>query len=179
MDTPYFKYHRLPKMKNLLWKSVRYEYWTHIGDYEERGVCLLCNELEDMEHIPAKCEAETRMTAWKLANEIWTKRHLTPLAAPARLEDILGYGLANFNTNGKPNQAKNKLYGILVSKIAHLVWKLRNEKRIRDGEAPVWTTTKTYNRWTATRSTDDHRSSTNHRLDTYELREIREESSRR
>jgi len=87
-----------------------------------------------MEHILATCKAIARDTTWKLANEIWKKRH--PTKIPVRLGDILGCGLADFKTNGKPDKGKNRLYRILVSETAYLIWKMRNERRIRDGDDP-------------------------------------------
>ena len=139
------------KTRDFLWKSTQHaykigEYWAHIAGYESRGICPLCDELEDMDHILTRCKADTRLVAWELANEAWVKRHPTPL--PSHLGDILGCGFANFEINGKPNKGKNRLYRILISETAYLIWKLRNERRIRDDEGPVQTATETRNRWT-------------------------------
>jgi len=85
-----------------------------------------------MEHILTSCKAKARTTAWKLANELWLKRANQPL--PTNLGDILGCGLANFTTRGKPDTGKNRLYRIIVSETAYLIWKLRNERHIRDDD---------------------------------------------
>ena len=71
---------------------------------------------------------------WDLANGLWRRRSNTPL--PHRLGDILGCGLAEFKTNDKIDKGKNRLYRILVSETAYLIWKMRNERRIRDGDTP-------------------------------------------
>ena len=125
------------KTRDFLWKSTQHaykigEYWTNIPGYEDRGICPLCDELEDMEHILSTCRSTARSTAWRLANELWSKRNNSPL--PSNLGDILGCGLANFQTIGKPDTGKNRLYRIIVSETAFLIWKLRNERRIRDDD---------------------------------------------
>lgn len=100
-----------------------------------------------MDHILTECEAPPRKLIWKLANNLWMKKSDSPL--PTRLGDILGCGLANFKRNGKPDKGKNRLYRILVSESAYLIWKMRNERRIRDNNEPPDTPqTLTINRWT-------------------------------
>ena len=126
------------KTRDFLWKATQHaykigDYWKNIAGYEDRGICPLCDEQEDMEHILTSCRAEARTTAWGLANELWLKRANQSL--PTRLGDILGCGLANFTTRGKPDTGKNRLYRIIVSETAYLIWKLRNERRIRDGDS--------------------------------------------
>ena len=139
------------KTRDFIWKATQHaykigEYWAHIEGYENRGTCPICNELEDMEHILTKCKAGTRSTAWRLANKIWAKRHTSPL--PSHVGDILGCGLANFKSNDKPDKGLNRLYRILVSETAYLIWKLRNERRIRDDKGAVQSVDETFNRWT-------------------------------
>ena len=46
----------------------------------------------------------------------------------------MGCGLASFTTNNKPDDGKCRLYRILISETAYLIWKIRNEKRIRDSD---------------------------------------------
>ena len=123
-------------------------YWTRIEGYQDRGVCPLCNEVEDMEHILIKCKAGTRKEAWRLVNKMWAKRHQSELLST--LGGILGCGLASFTTGGQLDRGKNRLYRILMSEMAYLVWKLRNKCRIRDGEGPVQKDTEVSTRWTNT-----------------------------
>ena len=98
-----------------------------------------------MEHILTRCKAEPREVAWNLANELWRRRSNTPL--PTRLGDIIGCGLANFKTDEKPDRGKNRLYRILVSETAYLIWKMRNERRIRDEDHVTSSASETRNRW--------------------------------
>jgi len=141
------------KTRDFLWKSSQHaykigEYWNNIPGYEERGTCPLCESQEDMEHILTTCSSKARSTAWKLANDLWLKRNNTPL--PTNLGDILGCGLASFTTNGKMDSGKNRLYRILVSETVFLIWKLRNERRIRDEDSQEHRniTIETTSRWT-------------------------------
>ena len=127
------------KTRDFLWKSTQNaykigEYWLPIEGYEQRGTCPICNEQEDMEHILTTCKAKAREIMWSLANDLWERRSSTPL--PHRLGDILGCGLAEFKTRGKLDKGKNRFYRILVSETAYLIWKLRNERRIRDEDRP-------------------------------------------
>ena len=139
------------KTRDYIWKSVQgaYKiggYWTHIEGFQDRGTCPLCDETEDMEHILLRCKAETRELAWTMANEVWKKKDQTTL--PTTLGGILGCGLASFTKDGKPQRGKNRLYRILVSETAYLIWKLQNERRIRDDDGPIQTNDEVGKRWT-------------------------------
>ena len=130
------------KTRDFLWKSTQGaykigEYWFPIAGYQERGVCPLCNEQEDMEHILKTCKAKPRVKAWELANVLWNRRY--PTLLPTELGDILGCGLVNFMRDGKPDKGKNRLFRIIVSETAYLIWKMRNERRIRDNDGPDMT----------------------------------------
>ena len=122
------------------------KYWGKISNYENRETCPICNEREDMEHILTKCQTKSRITAWNLANNLWKRRHNTTL--PTKVGNILGCGLAAFRRDNQPDQGKNRLYRILVSETAFLVWKMRNERRIAKEDAPKskQSTSETYNR---------------------------------
>jgi ribonuclease HI len=125
------------KTRDYLWKSTQHaykigEYWENIPEYEGRGICPLCNEREDMDHILTSCNARARSKAWELANDLWRRRSNTPL--PTNLGDILGCGLATFKTTNGQDSGKNRIYRIIMSETAYLIWKLRNERRIRDDD---------------------------------------------
>jgi hypothetical protein len=83
--------------------------------------------------ILTKCSANARSTAWKLTNNLWKKRSNSPL--PEDIGKVLGCDLAQFKTNNVINKGKTRLYQILVSETAHLIWKLRNKRRIRDQDS--------------------------------------------
>jgi len=60
------------KTRDFLWGSTwnTYKigaYWNLIEGFEQRGVCPLCDEQEDMDHILTSCTARPRTLAWELA----------------------------------------------------------------------------------------------------------------
>ena len=139
------------KTRDFLWKSVQgaYKigpYWSHIAGYEDRAVCPNCNEMEDLDHILLRCWAGVCEQAWNLADRIWAKRNMT--AIPKTIRTILGCMLATFNTNGKKDKGKGRLFRILISETAYLIWRLRNERRIQQGDGPPQSESKVQNRWT-------------------------------
>jgi ribonuclease HI len=129
----------LPRTAQFLWKSLHNahkvgHYWTHIPDCEERAVCRTCGTEEDLEHILTQCESPGQEIIWREVENIWSKKNnkwLTP-----SLGLILGCGLAEFHTvDGKKDEGAGRLYRILMSEAAYLIWKIRNERVInRDGE---------------------------------------------
>ena len=140
------------KTRDFLWKSTQNtykigEFWENISGYEERGISPICKTREDMDHILTECNAKARSTAWNLADNLWVKRYNSHL--PTNLGDILGCGLANFTSDDRPDEGKNRLYRILMSETAYLIWKIGNERRIRDedGEERATTPNETTTRW--------------------------------
>ena len=71
-------------------------------------------------------------TAWKLVNKLWIGRGGTGL--PTDIDNIMGCGFVSFTTNDKPDNRKYRLYRIIVSKTAYLIWKMRNKWWIRDDD---------------------------------------------
>lgn len=92
-----------------------------------------------------ECGAGPHEMAWKLANDV--RRTRDHSAIPAMLRGVLGCGLATSETEGKTDRGKIRLYRILVSETADLIWKLRNERRIRDSEGSVQPDDEVRNRW--------------------------------
>ena len=128
------------KTRDFLWKSVQgaYKigpYWSHIAGYEDRVVCPNCDEMEDLDHILLWCRARVCKQAWNLADRVWAKR--TTTAIPKTMGTILGCTLATFNTNGKKDKGKGRLFQILISETAYLIWRLQNERRIQQGDRPL------------------------------------------
>jgi len=131
-----------PRIRGFLWKVMHNaykigKYWRNIPTCEERGLCQVCDRVEEsMEHILTECRATGQAEIWKLAKELWSLRGL-PWIAP-RFGTILGCGLAAYQSergNHKLTGA-NRLYAILVSESAHLIWRLRCKWKISEGAAP-------------------------------------------
>ncbi|KAJ7930383.1 hypothetical protein B0H13DRAFT_2228278 [Mycena leptocephala] len=85
------------QIRNFLWKTIHGahrigKYWLHIPECEERARCQHCDEIETMEHILLRCRKPGQAQVWKLAQEIWHKKHPTwPVLSKG---GILGCGLA-------------------------------------------------------------------------------------
>ncbi|KAJ7195333.1 hypothetical protein GGX14DRAFT_311570, partial [Mycena pura] len=122
-----------------LWKGVHNalkigSFWTHIPECEDRAVCADCGVLEDLDHILIRCESPGRALIWRAAETLWKERETE--WPEVSLGTVLGCGLAEFRDGqGKINQGARRLYRILISESAYLIWRLRNERVIdRAGE---------------------------------------------
>ncbi|KAJ7903143.1 hypothetical protein B0H13DRAFT_2233955 [Mycena leptocephala] len=123
-----------PRIRGFLWRSIHGanrigKYWTHIPECGDRANCTHCGEEESLEHILLSCPSP---------GQNWPEPSLGL---------ILGAGLASFKDDkGKPNAAKARLYTILMTESARLIWKLRCDSIIgRSGVAP--TPNEIHNRW--------------------------------
>ena len=126
------------KTRDFLWKSTQNahkigDFWFPISGLQQRGVCPICDEQEDLDHILTKCLSKARSAAWKAANDLWKKKSRTNL--PTKLGDILGCCVANPNKDNTTNKGKSRLYRIIMTETAYLIWTLRNERRIRDNDS--------------------------------------------
>lgn len=90
--------------RDLIWEATQHAYkigdfWSPIAGYEDGGICSICHEREDMDHILTKCDIPPRTTAWNLAGKLWSRKYKDPLP------DKLGCGLAKFLRDDKPDKA--------------------------------------------------------------------------
>jgi len=118
-------------IRDYLWKTLHSAYkvgnfWDNIPGHEQWGLCPVCETEESMEHILLECDAPGRTQIWKLANKLWKMRSNQPL--PSSYGSILGCGIAVHTKNGKPDTGLNRLFRIIMSESAHLIWKLRCER---------------------------------------------------
>ncbi|KAJ7883248.1 hypothetical protein B0H13DRAFT_2538339 [Mycena leptocephala] len=112
-----------------LWRGMHQaykigEHWRNIPTFEHWAECRHCEVDDSMEHILIECEAPGRETLWNLARELWEMTgHDWP---EINLGSIFACGLAHFKTaRGKPDRGADRLFRILISETAHLIWKLR------------------------------------------------------
>ncbi|KAJ7149881.1 hypothetical protein C8R43DRAFT_1192432, partial [Mycena crocata] len=126
----------LPRnIRYFLWMLIHDGYkvgnhWTKIPGFEHQGVCQKCGVTETMEHILTKCEARGQGLIWKMTSELWKKK------TGAELRPTVGEIMA-CGTIQRGDAGTSRLFRILVSESAHLIWKLRNERVIQEkGEAP-------------------------------------------
>ncbi|KAJ6566264.1 hypothetical protein B0H19DRAFT_940693 [Mycena capillaripes] len=129
----------LPRAAQFLWKSIHNahkigHYWSHIPECEDRDTCSECEIEESLEHILMDCQSLGQEIIWKAAETVWAgKRRDWPEVS---LGGVLGCGLAVFrDEQGRKDEGAERLYRILISEAAYLIWKIRNDRVIkRDGE---------------------------------------------
>ncbi|KAJ6613690.1 hypothetical protein B0H10DRAFT_1805045 [Mycena sp. CBHHK59/15] len=132
----------LPRSAQFLWKGLHDahrigKYWTHIPECGERATCSGCGDVtEDLEHILLKCTSPGQEIVWRAAESLWREKEGDwPTMS---LGVILGCGLADFRDGrGKTKEGTQRLYRILVSESAYLIWKLRNDRRISRNGTPA------------------------------------------
>jgi hypothetical protein len=89
-----------------------------------------CGGEDTLEHILFYCEAPGREKVWNLAKALWEKKAPTEQMWPG-IGMVLSCGLARFETpTGERNYGAERLYRILVSESAKLIWNLRLERVI-------------------------------------------------
>lgn len=131
----------LRKHKEFLYKAIKGTYyvgkkWEHAGadHLRERTWCRLCETEESMEHILTKCNARGQQTVWRLAGELWMKKFKT--WTTPNIGEILGVAsTTEKDEKGSPNAGKTRLFHILVSECAYLIWNLRCERVIQHGDS--------------------------------------------
>ncbi|KAK7683569.1 hypothetical protein QCA50_013407 [Cerrena zonata] len=162
---------------DFLWKLTHNahkvgNYWKNIPGYEDRRNCPKCDTPETMTHILFECEEQGQTAVWDLAQNLWSKSgQKWPTQS---LETLIGCGLIPFkqidkktgtsedddqNTlhlardprkkKPKGKSGRQRLYMILMTESAYLIWKLRNERRIRHSPEENFShsTTEITNRW--------------------------------
>ncbi|KAJ6518375.1 hypothetical protein DFH09DRAFT_940035 [Mycena vulgaris] len=141
-------------IKTWLWKSIHGahrvgSYWSHIPECGARATCSFCEETESLEHVLLECRRPGRAAVWKLASEMWEKKTGQPLLVQT-IGAILGCALTTFEveSRSKPSGV-NRLYRILISESAYLIWKLRNECVITNKGVPP-SENEVHNKWVFT-----------------------------
>ncbi|KAK0217787.1 hypothetical protein IW262DRAFT_1449049 [Armillaria fumosa] len=114
-------------------------------------MCLKCNAEESLEHILIDCrQIPAQDIIWKNCRQLWES---TGNKWPQiTYEKILACGLAQFcNKKNQLLYGKNRLYRILISESAFLIWKLCCEQRItkQDNETKWHSRIEIHNRWVA------------------------------
>lgn len=140
-------------MTDFLWKTMHgaqkcRKFWLNIPRLEERANCPLCGTMEDMDHILTKCNTVANKMIWEEVEDLWRKKKRGWMHPSIGL--ILGYGTVTFqNANGKVNSRVGRLLTIIMTEAAHLIWKLRCERRIERNDIPAneHTGVEARNRW--------------------------------
>ena len=121
------------------------------AEFQERSECRHCRKTETMEHILTECEAPGQSEIWALARELWEKRTGQELNE-ITVADILESPAIKEDTDDKKLKEKrsweNRFYRILITESAHLIWKIRCERVIRN-EGELTTTNEVRSKWLA------------------------------
>ncbi|KAL6303159.1 hypothetical protein BKA93DRAFT_818149 [Sparassis latifolia] len=130
-------------ISDFLWKCMHNalhcgSFWDKIPNYEHRSLCPVCDTLESIEHILCECSASGQQIIWNLTRQLWGKKD--PRWYPPSLGTILGCGTVAFRSEqGKIRLGATRLYRILMSEAAYLIWKLRCEQRIsKEDDKSQW-----------------------------------------
>ncbi|KAJ7857002.1 hypothetical protein B0H13DRAFT_2575073 [Mycena leptocephala] len=115
------------------------KYWDNVPTCQQRGQYGACGIHESMEHILTQCAEPGQKEIWDLASEVCQR-----MKTGKDLRPTIGQIMAGGATKcGDPGTTR--LYKILITESAHLIWRIRNEQVIQQtGSAPL---TKIRNRW--------------------------------
>jgi hypothetical protein len=138
-------------VRAFLWKCTHNAYkignfWDKIPEHEHYSLCPVCKVEKSMEHILLQCTIPGQQVIWNLARQLWElKKKRWPRISYGT---ILGCSLAKM-TDNVYKRGDNRLFHILVSESAHLIWKLRCERRITHNDSPVGqlAPAEIHNRW--------------------------------
>ncbi|KAJ7679447.1 ribonuclease H-like protein [Mycena polygramma] len=121
------------------------DHWRHFPGFEDRGTCKKCIIPESMDHILTQCDENGQKTIWELADKLWQLKTGAAMSPPL-IGEIMACGLTKKGDRpGKTDAGTTRLWRILISESAHLIWRLRNERVINGKDAS--TITKIRNRW--------------------------------
>ncbi|KAJ8690307.1 hypothetical protein PTI98_011742 [Pleurotus ostreatus] len=139
-------------------------------ELQKRSECAHCHgAIEDMAHILSRCETPGQEQVWSLAKDLWTKtgREWTQ----PWVGNIVACALTKKTDGPKRDAGGERLWRIIVSESAHLIWKLRCERVIQNENAP-FTTQEVNNRWLTTINArlDTDREMTNENLGKHKIK---------
>ncbi|CAK5280006.1 unnamed protein product [Mycena citricolor] len=122
------------------------EHWKRIPGHEEKAHCSHCGEdtLESMKHILLECEATGQQEIWKLACKLWEMR--TGSALEPTIGKIMACGAIQ-----QEDASLSRLFRIIISESAHLIWRIRCERVIQEKDNA--STTEVESRWKKTINT--------------------------
>ncbi|KAH9832283.1 uncharacterized protein C8Q71DRAFT_880229, partial [Rhodofomes roseus] len=129
-------------VSDFLWKCLHNAYrcghfWARIPNYEDRATCTTCGVEDSMQHILSECRAPGQREAWKLTGQLWRRKQA--VWTKPKLEDILSLGLRHWtSTNDKKRPFVERMWRIMISEVAYLIWCLRCERTIGHADDPSW-----------------------------------------
>jgi ribonuclease HI len=101
------------------------KYWDNIPDFEHCSLCPICNVEESMEHILLECDSAGPKVVWSLAKDLLERKQMAWLHIRygTILECCVSRKMEQHSKGGT-----DRLFRIVITKLAHLIWKLRCER---------------------------------------------------
>jgi hypothetical protein len=99
-----------------------------------------------MEHVLAKCEVLGQAQIWGLAKQLWMMKGVEMEWIEPTFGNILASPsvVCRSQNADSVGEGNTRLYWILMTESAHLIWKIRCERVIRNEEI---TPTEVHNKW--------------------------------
>ncbi|KAK1219895.1 hypothetical protein PQX77_017375 [Marasmius sp. AFHP31] len=109
-------------------------YWKHF--MPERINCGSCETEESVEHILTQCSQTWKRGVWDFAKSLWPKDY--GRWPNITIGTVIGCGMVQIKNleSKKRIPGAERLYRILISECAHLIWKIRCEIVIRGKNEP-------------------------------------------
>ncbi|EJD54843.1 hypothetical protein AURDEDRAFT_51969, partial [Auricularia subglabra TFB-10046 SS5] len=108
------------------------------GEWIEKSRCSACADgpTESLDHILFHCSDPAAKQVWKLAESLWqgTGRSWPGLNTAL----VLGCGAVDFKNGTRRAPGASRLYRILISESARLIWSLRCTRRIEHADEGAW-----------------------------------------
>ncbi|EJD51680.1 hypothetical protein AURDEDRAFT_24428, partial [Auricularia subglabra TFB-10046 SS5] len=127
-------------VREFIWRTMHNmqcigNYWRNIRNREMLGECPPCETLESMDHILFECTAPGQEIIWQEIRSIWDR---TGIQWPGvNFGTVFGCGkMVVRDPDGHVLRGPSRLFRILVSEAAFLIWKFRNERRIKHSDNP-------------------------------------------
>lgn len=112
------------------------DHWLKIPEFEHRASCPECGVEESMTHILMECDIPGQKEVWDLAKQLWLKKH-SYWPDVKSIDNIIGCSLMRFTTrNNRWDPGTSRLYRIIISESAHLIWKLRCNRVVGTDNSP-------------------------------------------
>ncbi|KAH9839769.1 uncharacterized protein C8Q71DRAFT_701437 [Rhodofomes roseus] len=133
---------RLP-ISDFLWKCLHSafrvgRFWAKIPGYEDRAICQYCGAVDSMAHVLTECTAPGQQEIWAMAGNLWRCKQAT--WTKPDLNDILSVGIRQWLSPKKKRRPfVERMWRILISEAAYLIWCLRCERTIGHAIDDGWT----------------------------------------
>ncbi|KAJ6618924.1 hypothetical protein B0H10DRAFT_2371884 [Mycena sp. CBHHK59/15] len=126
------------RSREFYWKCIHNtfrvgSFWSHVEHLERNGTCQVCDAIESLEHIALECNSPEQKLIWALSEQLWLKKYDTWPTLNWGL--ILGCNVVKFRSPRGRDKGTTRLFRIVVSESAHLIWRLRNERVIQEKDA--------------------------------------------